>query len=91
MLPFKKAPAAQWGRRNNSVATLLAVVTETSIIALLNPVVVLVVDRQTKLKAHAWLLSRDLLSLCIRLPADQCQGHEDHDRQANDFVRILCE
>ena len=87
MLPCKKAPASSWGRRNKSVATLLAVVTETGF-DLLSLEFLSVCDRQPNLYDVANLFYRDPMTACVRLTSDERQRHQRHNRQADNFVEV---
>jgi len=88
VLPCKKAPASTWGRRNKSVATLLAVVTETGF-DLISLEFLSVCDRQPNLYDVANAFSRGTLAARVRLTSDERQRHQSHNRQADNFVEVL--
>ena len=86
-MPVKKAPASPGGRRKNSVATLLAFVTETCksmfLAAFLS-----VCDRQPDLDDLAVLLGGCLLYIRVSLARDERRCHQGHDGQPDNFVEV---
>jgi hypothetical protein len=89
--PCKKAPTPIEGRRNNSVATLLAFVTETRWCVLSGEILFvprLVSDRKPDFDNIPELTGSGRMNFGIGLSCDERQRHQGHYRQADYFVEV---
>ena len=86
-MPCKKGAGLDSGRRNNSVATLLAVVTEIGCFVLSSGLLS-VADRQPDLYDLAGFIDSGSVDFGIGLGSDKRQRHQRHDSQADYFVEV---
>lgn len=76
------------GRRNDSVATLLAVVTETESLFMIRAATPSVRNREADLDHGAVIYDGGSVGARFRLSCDQRQGHQRHHGQTDDFIEI---